>query len=230
MSEEKLLSTIHSVSSNGYYTYGGIPAKQLSSAYTYYNVEQSDSVLALIDSTIMGSAKNGMAITLKGVYWKNGSSKKRGHSFIPWKVLVEENRQITKSVFSVNLGQNESFDMSGASLSKDELVCLLVKLINLYREYPFEAVNLPPPESVVQDGDNDTEKGEVEYKKGFVEKLARFLVIFGLGSALLAFLDIGYSLVDHPDPAALRAAVVIIGLGLALLGIILLGFKKLISG
>ena len=48
-----------------------IPPKKLAAAQVHYPLPRQETVLALVDATIFGSAKNGMAIGLSGVYWNN---------------------------------------------------------------------------------------------------------------------------------------------------------------
>ena len=62
MLQEHLLMLINNINSNDYYPYGNIPSNKLQTAMQTYPVDPLDTPLALIDTTVMGSAKCGMVI------------------------------------------------------------------------------------------------------------------------------------------------------------------------
>ena len=68
MSMDELKQIINGFHGKDFYVVGEIPQKKLAASTAFHGVDPRDTVLVLLDSTLMGSAENGMSITLKGVY------------------------------------------------------------------------------------------------------------------------------------------------------------------
>lgn len=135
MIQERLLGIVNTYNSDGYYKYGNIPPKKLQSAMQYYPVDPSDVPLALIDTTVLGSAKTGMVIGLKGVYLKNDWTTKTDRNFIPWDVLSSGHSNVGSGAMNcVLVYPGCELNMSGSSMKKDLLINLLNQLISLYKE------------------------------------------------------------------------------------------------
>ena len=132
--DNMLLTIVEAFATDGFYVYGNIPSRKLDNAIQNYPVDTQDTVIGLIDSTLMGSAKTGMAIGLKGIYWKNDWKTKSAKSFLSWDELAENNAQISCSMFDVHLGSGAVFAMSGSSMSKNQAVNLLSSVINYYKD------------------------------------------------------------------------------------------------
>lgn len=91
---EQLVEIANGYHGTDYHVYGEIPQKKLTASTSFHGVDPRDTVLALLDATVMGSAENGMSITLKGVYWKNMWSVKTRKNSYTW----EELREIYKNI------------------------------------------------------------------------------------------------------------------------------------
>jgi tetratricopeptide (TPR) repeat protein len=63
------------ISESSYFVGERIPAKKVGNARTHYGIPNEDDLFALIDGTVFGSAKEGLAVTTSGLYWRNFSSK-----------------------------------------------------------------------------------------------------------------------------------------------------------
>ena len=137
MIQKELLAVLNTYSSDGYFTYGNISGNKLQAAIQHYPVDLNDTALALIDATVFGSAKNGMVIGLKGLYWRNSrtASANSARNFISWEELASNQVPVSRSTFSVQFAPGCEFDMSGSSMAKQLLVNLLNQLVVLYREY-----------------------------------------------------------------------------------------------
>ncbi len=136
MIQQELLAILNTYSSKGYFTYGNIPGNKLQAAVQHYPVDLNDTPLALIDSTVFGSAKNGMVIGLKGLYWRNFiTNDNSGRNFVSWEELADPQAPMTRSTFSVQLAPGCEFDMSGSPMGKQLLINLLNQLVALYRNY-----------------------------------------------------------------------------------------------
>jgi hypothetical protein len=134
MIEQQLLAIINTYNSDGYYKYGNIPSKKLESAIQHYPVDPSDTPLALVDATIMGSAKTGMVIGLKGIYWGNDWKVKTEKNFLSWEELANKGNKVSTSFYDLQLMPGCEFGMSGASMKKDLLANLLNQIIALYKD------------------------------------------------------------------------------------------------
>ncbi len=144
MIQDELLIIINMYNSEGYYKYGNIPPNKLQNAAQNYPVDPSDTPLALIDSTVMGSAKNGMVIGLKGVYFKNDWTTKTEKNFISWNELSNSHAPIGNGAMNcVQLIPGCPINMSGSSMSKGLLINLLNQIISLYKEISNSKLHEP---------------------------------------------------------------------------------------
>lgn len=133
--QNKLISIINSYSSDGFYKGSNIPPQKLQAATQYYPVDPHDTPLALIDTTVFGSAKTGMVIGLKGLYFRNDGSTKTEQNYISWETLSNNHTLVGKgSMFCILLIQGCEFNMSGGSMKRELLINLLNQIIVLYGE------------------------------------------------------------------------------------------------
>jgi len=134
MIEEQLIAIINTYNSDGYYKYQNIPSKKLQAAIQNYPVDPSDTPLALIDTTVFGSAKTGMVIGLKGVYFKNDWTTKTDKNFLTWEELSSSHSSISNGAMNcIMLIPGCEINMSGSSMKKDLLINLLNQIIGLYK-------------------------------------------------------------------------------------------------
>ena len=131
--QDQLLAIINSYNSRDYYKHGNIPSKKLETAVQYYPVDPEDTPLALIDSTVFGSAKTGMIIGLKGIYWKNDWTNKSDRNYLSWDELADSSAAISRTAYDIHLMPGCEFGMSGSSMKKDLLVNLLNQIVDLYK-------------------------------------------------------------------------------------------------
>ncbi|MEI8210498.1 MAG: hypothetical protein WCG16_14905, partial [Methylococcales bacterium] len=82
-----LMEIVHGYHGSDYHVMGEIPQRKLSASTAFHGVDPRDTVLALLDSTLMGSAENGISITLKGIYWKNMWAVKTRKNSYTWEEL-----------------------------------------------------------------------------------------------------------------------------------------------
>jgi hypothetical protein len=117
MIQEQLLTIINNINSGSYYTYGNIPSNKLQAAIQTYPVDSLDTPLALIDTTVMGSAKSGMVIGLKGIYFRNDWTTKTVKNFISWDELSKSKIPIGDgAMYCILLLPGCEFNMSGSSM------------------------------------------------------------------------------------------------------------------
>jgi DNA uptake protein ComE-like DNA-binding protein len=127
-----------------YYVDELIPQDKLENAKKYYPVPGGGKVIALIDATVMGSAKNGMAIGKRGISWHNGWGSETKNGSFRWKDMKNA---IIKKDFSKIKIRDKDFDMSGSSFDKDQFVKLLIEIKTLSTSESSEkkTANTPRP-------------------------------------------------------------------------------------
>ena len=136
MIQDWLLAIINSYHSEDYFKFGSIPPAKLAIALQHYPVDPSDTPLALVDATLFGSAKNGMVIGEKGIYWHNDRSVYTARNFLSWEELAGSPNPISKTTFEIEMMPGCRFGMSGCRMSKGTLISLLDRIIDLHQRTP----------------------------------------------------------------------------------------------
>lgn len=141
ISRNLLLDIIEMYSSDGYYKFGNIPHKKLDTAMQHFPINPQDTVLALIDGTVFGSAKVGMAIGLKGVYFKNDWTTPTDRNFLSWEELSSSPSKVGKgSIHCISLYRGCELNMSGCQMKKDTLANLLNQIVELFNQIKYEGL------------------------------------------------------------------------------------------
>ncbi|HST62111.1 MAG TPA: hypothetical protein VLK84_25640 [Longimicrobium sp.] len=111
--------------SDGFFVAPHIPAHKSTNAIEKCRVTENDTILALVDCTVFGSAKNCLLFTLSGVYYHNDRSGKRpGSGFISYKEFTR--RKLGDGGYGeVSLDGGESLNISGSAMSKAQVLQLL---------------------------------------------------------------------------------------------------------
>ena len=150
---EQLIKLLNAVHSRDYYTMDNIPLDKLQTAINRYPVDLEDTPVALIDATVFKSAKNGMVIGLKGVYWKNDSLNETGRNFVSWEELADSDKPVYRTKYNIRLLPGCEFNMSGSGTDRDVLANLINRIVELYRKVrAFQANQAQPEGSVSLDG------------------------------------------------------------------------------
>ena len=157
--QNELLAVVNTYSSRDYYKYGSIPPEKIKTAIQYYPVDLDDTPLALIDSTVFGSAKCGLVIGLKGLYWRNDWTTKSDRSFLSWGELAEKSDDMYTTRHGVQLTSGCEFNLSGSSMNKNVLVNLLSNIIDLYKK-----ISQPGKQSLEKENTQDTQKS-IDYDR-----------------------------------------------------------------
>eukprot|EP00913_Durusdinium_trenchii_P008894 g8360.t1 len=112
------------LSQNGYYVGNNIPEKKLSNAVMSYGIPATAEVIALIDCTVFGSAKDGLAICDDGLYWHNQFES--AHR-LEWDDFVEAQLQ-AQGVFQIQFGRFGNFNTAGGSCGRTWILSMLTQL------------------------------------------------------------------------------------------------------
>ena len=98
-------------------------------AYENYKIPRNEKIYALIDSTVMGSAKNGLAVTSSGIYWHNDFFTKSSQTHLNWDELKDCG--MDKGWMCVKFGKNCEFDLSGSDANSKTVIAFLDSILNL---------------------------------------------------------------------------------------------------
>jgi hypothetical protein len=122
--KRSLYLLLQKYNSSGYYISPNIPSNKLSTALQTCEVPSDEEILALVDATVSGKAKNCLLIGTQGIYVHNGwEGNTPGRYFISYDLLVD--LPVTrKGAFEISIG-SVCFDMSGSSVRKDYLITIL---------------------------------------------------------------------------------------------------------
>ncbi len=129
---DKLQKIISTCNSEGMYRGNYIPENKLSNAIKHFSFDTTDTPLALIDTTVFGSAKLGMIIGHKGIYFKNDWNVESVRNFLSWQEIAESDFKIRKKTFEIEILPNCNFGMSAANMKRDALIDLLTEITESY--------------------------------------------------------------------------------------------------
>lgn len=135
--QEKMKKIISPYSSDDFYkAEKSIPQKKLEAAILNYPVPRQETILALVDATLFGSAKNGLVIGLQGIYWKNDWTTETTKNFLSWDEMVESSKSISTTLLTsdVVFGNGCVFNMSSSQMKTKTLAELLNKLVLLHKQ------------------------------------------------------------------------------------------------
>ena len=125
---DDLLNVLMGFVSSDYWVLDNIPEKKLQNVRRY-PVDPTDEILAVIDTTVFGSAKCGMAFGLKGLYWKNDWETKTNRNFVAWGELCKSSKKIRGLKDNMSLLPGGVFNLSGSSVRAHDLTKLIQECI-----------------------------------------------------------------------------------------------------
>jgi serine/threonine protein kinase len=103
-----------------------IPSNKLANASQACRLPAGERILALVDATVFGSAKNALLFGREGLYYHNDwSSKVAGPDRVPY-IEFRQRRFYRESWAEVGLDQGQFFNRSGSQVSSQKVVELLL--------------------------------------------------------------------------------------------------------
>lgn len=157
MNLDEAVAIVNASNSHDLHTYGCIPSKKLENARSY-PFDSEDTPVALVDATVFGSAKCGMVIGLKGIYWKNDWTTPTNKNFLSWEELSTHVGHLSSSFMTVTLAPDCKFNMSGSQMKSDQLIGLLRRLCAAAVTEPPTAVPAVPAEAEREEGASAEER------------------------------------------------------------------------
>ncbi|MGG4145498.1 helix-hairpin-helix domain-containing protein [Paenibacillus algorifonticola] len=110
-----------------YYVAEMVPTKKLKNARIHFPIPANEYVIALMDTTVFGSCKRGMAIGLNGVYWRNDWTVKSHRSSLSWMEFLHARiKKISK--YEMEFGRGDIYSVLGEAIKLDDLIQLLQRL------------------------------------------------------------------------------------------------------
>lgn len=126
ISPEKLREICEKYNGDGYYCGKAIPFKKLLNAKANLGVPEGDEVFALIDCTVLGSAKDAIMVSSSGLYAKNIAESPQSYS---WEVLRDlsvsgsNDGIITKNIVFAN---GQKIDCGGTNEIVNSVIAPLI--------------------------------------------------------------------------------------------------------
>jgi hypothetical protein len=110
-----------------------IPERKLRNATRSCGVEDDEQVLALIDATVFGSAKNCLLVGTRGLYCRNDwAGRSAGAHHVGYLELLDTQVRVEGS-YEVQIGPGTFFNHSGSSIKGPRVVQILQDLTELFR-------------------------------------------------------------------------------------------------
>ena len=120
-----------------------IPPKKLKIAMETYPIPGGGSVIALIDTTLLGSAKNGMIIGERGISWHSGVMNGFRLTAMSWDKFSTKN--IKRDGVDIIIGEGNEFGMSGSHFDIDKTVELLIAIQSKIKKPNTNSAELEKP-------------------------------------------------------------------------------------
>lgn len=121
---------LQSITDTGFLVGSRIPDKKRVNATKSCMVDPDDTILALIDSTLFGSAATALVVGQKGVYWHNKESA--GKCFIPWDKMASYKDTMSVTADSrILFSQGNGFKAGMASVDLNKLKNVFIQIGDL---------------------------------------------------------------------------------------------------
>ncbi|MGG7093846.1 hypothetical protein ACN0IJ_09400 [Shewanella indica] len=126
--ETDVLEILQNFHSDGLFVAPNIPSKKAKNASACYGMPASVNIYAIVDSTVFGSAKNGLAFTSEGLFWKNDWTTTSAKNQMSWEELINTSQEHAVDGSELLLGQGCAFGMAGSGMKPAVLLTLLERL------------------------------------------------------------------------------------------------------
>ena len=115
----------------GLYWKPNIPENKMKNAYDYYKIPLNEKIFGLIDTTIFGSAENGLALCNNGIYLNNDwTSITKGTYYISYNDFIQRKNLID----AIPQSKNEVFISRGIFINLISSSAKAVEVENLFKE------------------------------------------------------------------------------------------------
>lgn len=132
--EKQVLGVLQNFHCEGFYVTPDIPRKKAENAYASYGMPASVNVYAIVDATVFGSAKNGLAFTSEGLFWKNDWTTTSAKTHMSWDEFKSTAQLRAVKGSELLLGNACAFGMAGSGMKPKVLLQLMEKLAQQLQE------------------------------------------------------------------------------------------------
>jgi len=149
--DKKIAGILKNFHSDGLFVSPNIPTKKIENAFAHYGIPTSAEVFGIVDATVFGSAKNGLAFTSDGLFWKNSWTTDSAKNQMSWDELFSTAQARRVKGQDLLLGNGCVVGLAGSSMKPKVLLLLLEKLTKEVK--PIEGNS---PETIVQPAETQT--------------------------------------------------------------------------
>lgn len=125
---ELMHGELKKLSSSDFYVMPNIPPAKLRNAIDNYPVPADEQVLALVDATVFGSAKNGMVFGHTGVYWKNDWTTESAKTFLTWAEIAAMTGTMTAKGNVLHLSRDCVLNLAGSQVKAAALLSVFQRI------------------------------------------------------------------------------------------------------
>lgn len=142
MSKFKMLEKLlEEHQTDGFWVSGSIPKRKIDNAIAHFPLDPLVKVYGLIDCTVLGSCKNGLAITEQGLTWKNSWVSETTKTKLSWDELAQTKEKIKVEKYALVLGNNAELYMAGSRLSIADAFKIFHAMIDLFSNSTEELIS-----------------------------------------------------------------------------------------
>jgi DNA uptake protein ComE-like DNA-binding protein len=121
---DDLLDILNQYHNSSLYVGRAIPDKKLRNVIEHFPLPKGEEVIALVDATVFGSCKYGLAICREGMYVNNSWTSRIRKGFITWNEFKKAN--IKKiDTYEVEINENFTVGLAGSALKPQKLIEIL---------------------------------------------------------------------------------------------------------
>lgn len=130
--KHELIVILQKYQSGSFYVGNYLPPDKVRNAIAHFPIPRQETILGLIDCTVFGSCKNGLAITTNGLIWKNDWATDSDRTSLTWQELIILKSSIKALDFKVIFDHNTRFGLAGSSVKSTNFIELCYELIDFF--------------------------------------------------------------------------------------------------
>ncbi len=113
--------------------YPDIPRKVHFQALKNYHLKADDEIIFVIDTTLLGTGRQGIAICQSGLYWKNDLTVPTIETHLSWSDFMQEEITYHRK-YQIVIGDGNIISMAGARMKRETTIKLLKEINIIYKQ------------------------------------------------------------------------------------------------
>lgn len=130
-SKQALVTLLQRYQTSDMYIADRFPPQKLQNAVAYFPIPRQSVIVGLIDCTVFGSCKVGLAITLDGFIWKNDWATETHQTSLTWDQLLQCENTLRAVNSDIEFYPGIRFGMAGCSMTPAAFIQLCLAIIDL---------------------------------------------------------------------------------------------------